>query len=424
MAYANVRSFTIDHTKVPSNQSNFPVLFTAICDVLNGAINNSVTAIVTTSGKQLQVGDYLKIDSETMLITAGSAGSYTVTRAQLGSSAASHSDLAPITNLFLASAANGGGVISASGFDIIFATDNAGASPVAYERVLWTATDGMIEAHVLVSPSSSVDTVMYILWGNAAVTTDQSNPTAVWDSDFILVQHFPDGTTLSVADSTTLNTPTNNGATAVAGQLDGAAGFNGSSQFVDAGNAVSNVTTATMEAWINPSSTALGIVVGNQDGTNGYTMFTQVNGSTLQFAPVVQAQSGGSTSFVIINNSGQPAIAVGTWSLIAARCTAGNMDVYTNGVKMNQQSSIGTGAVGSTTSNLRVGRYGSAAFFYPGNIDEVRVSKISRSDDWLATSYATQGHPNTFYSLGTFSPPPTGGVIPQIMHHRRLQNVA
>ncbi len=424
MAYANVRSFTIDHTKVGVTQTNFPVLFTCICDTLNGAINNSVTSIATTDGKQLQVGDYLLVDSEKMLVTAGSAGSYTVTRAQLGTSAASHADLASITNLFLASPANGGGVTSSSGFDIIFATDSLGVSPVAYERVVWTAALGMIEAHVLGAILSSlVDTVLYILWGDSGVTTDQSNPTAVWDSDFIDVNHFPDGSSLSIADSTGLNaSPTNNGATAAAGQLDGAAAFNGSSQFIDYGNGVSNVTVATMEAWINPSSTALGIVVGNQDGTNGYVLFTEVGGSISQFVPVVQGANGGSISYAIPDARFSPQIAVGKWSLIAGSITAGTMNIYTDGVNISQQNTVGSGAIGASTVDLIVGRYGTSAFFFPGSIDEVRVSKIIRSDGWLALCYQTQGLPHAFYSLGvTSGPPPSGGVVPQIMHHRRMQ---
>ncbi len=424
MPYTNSRAITINKVKVPSDQTNFPLLFTTLCDTLSSGINNSTTTIPVTNGVQIADGDFILIDSEKILITAGGGtASLTGLRAQLGTSAASHLAAAVITNLFLASVANGGGVINASGFDIIFASDALGASPVAYERVIWTASQGLTEAHVLSQPTSAVNAVMYVLWGNAAITTDQSNPTGVWDSNFLLVAHYPDGSFLSVADSTAQNTGTNNGGAAAAGEIDGAVVLNGSSQFVDYGNAVSNVTNATMEAWINPSDTHLGIVVGNQDGTNGYTLFTEVGGSLSEFLPVVQAQNAGSTSFAIPNLAGQPTIGVGKWSYIAGRCTLGAMSIFTDGVNLPQQTSTGTGQVGSTTTDLRVGRYGTSAFFFPGTIDEVRVSKIARSDDWIATCYNTQGFPNTFYALGANTPiTPVSRVTQAIVEIMILQN--
>lgn len=424
MAYSFFRSFAVDHTKVPGNLSNFPVLFSSICDTLNGAINNSVTSITTTYGKQIQNGDYIQIDSEKMLVSSGGGTtSLTVARAQLGSSAASHLTLAPVTNLFLATAANGGGLTSASGYDVIFTSDSAGTTPIPYERVVWNATQGMVEAWVLISPSSSSDTTVYIFWGNAAVTTDQSNPTAVWDSDFLLVAHFPDGSTLSVADSTTLNTGTNNGATVTSGKIDGAAAFNGLTQYVDYGNAVSGFTgDITLEAWINPSTTALGGIVGNIDGTNGYWIAQQVGGAFSQFIPFIEVANAGSGSFYVPSNFVTPPIIVGTWAQVIGRILSGAMSVWTNGVSAPAQANVGNGSIGSTTANLNVGQRPAALHSnYPGSLDEVRVSRIARSDNWIMTGFNTSDVPNSFYFLGVTGTPSAGGVVPQIMHHRRMQ---
>lgn len=421
MAYANVRSFTIDHTKVPSTQANFPVLFSSICDTLSGGINNSVTTIPATVGKQVQDGDNILIDSEQMAVTGGGGtASWTVLRAQNGTSAASHSSGAPITNLFLASTSNGGGVTSASGFDLIFATDSGGTSPVAYERVVWTATQGLLEAHVLVaSASSSVDTVLYILWGDASVTTDQSNPTAVWDANYKLIAHFPDGTTLGLADSTGLNTGTNHSATATSGEIDGAANFNGSSQYIDFGNSTPlNITgDITMEAWVLTTTPGTCVIAGQLSAavTNGYQFYLQGSSIVLNFF------NAGFQSFLITSST----IANNTLTLVSARRTSGTMKVFFNGADAGifLTQNQGSSTTGSSTELFYVGR-NAANFYWPGKIDELRVSSVARSDDWIAAGYNTQSSPNTFYSLGTFAPPPTGGIIPQIMHHRRLQNAA
>jgi hypothetical protein len=66
---------------------------------LNGGINNSTTTVVVTTGSVFpSIGNFrILIDSEIMLCTARSSNTLTVTRAQEGTSAASHSDLATVT---------------------------------------------------------------------------------------------------------------------------------------------------------------------------------------------------------------------------------------------------------------------------------------------------------------------------------------
>lgn len=71
---------------------------------LNGAINNSVTTLVVTSatGFSTQPNFRLLIDSEYLLVTAVAGASFTVTRGIEGSTAASHSNGAAVTQLLTA----------------------------------------------------------------------------------------------------------------------------------------------------------------------------------------------------------------------------------------------------------------------------------------------------------------------------------
>jgi hypothetical protein len=67
--------------------------------LLNGAINNSTTSITVDSTTTFNVDDYIQIDNEAMKISAKTATTLTVSRTQLGSSAATHADNSTVTNL-------------------------------------------------------------------------------------------------------------------------------------------------------------------------------------------------------------------------------------------------------------------------------------------------------------------------------------
>ena len=70
------------------------------------------------------------------------------------------------------------------------------------------------------------------MYGNSSINTDQSDPPNTWDSNFKAVWHLGNDTTLSLIDSISGNSLTNNGTVgATTGIINGAAGtFNGTSQ--------------------------------------------------------------------------------------------------------------------------------------------------------------------------------------------------
>ena len=74
--------------------------------------------------------------------------------------------------------------------------------------------------------SSTTDTPFYLFYGDPSITTDQSDPLNTWDSNFKAVYHLGNGTTLTATDSTGGNNGTLfNGPTATAGKINGAAHF-------------------------------------------------------------------------------------------------------------------------------------------------------------------------------------------------------
>jgi hypothetical protein len=136
------------------------------------------------------------------------------------------------TYSYLATTGNGGNVTNSNGYDIIFTSDAAGANMLAFERQSYNASTGAVTFWVKVPTlSHTTDTVIYLFYGNSSVTTDQSNKTAVWDSNYLGVWHMSNGVTLNGNDSTANgNNGSTSGVTAVTGIIADAASYSSSGE--------------------------------------------------------------------------------------------------------------------------------------------------------------------------------------------------
>jgi uncharacterized repeat protein (TIGR01451 family) len=315
----------------------------------------------------------------------------------------------------LKTTANGGVVTNANGYDILFTSDAAGTQPLAYERESYSGSTGaMIDWVNVPTVSHSANTSIYLFYGNAAVSTDQSNPSGTWDSSYVGVWHLPNGTTLSANDSTSnANNGTINGATAASGEVDGAASFNGSSNYLDLGNANSlKLTTGnslTLEAWIKPASegTYQFAIDKSKGGTAGYTLAASYPGG----GPYLAIDSG-----YITTNS---AIATGVWNHLVGVATwngsSYSLAIYLNGVNQTNGISGGTDTLTDPGTDVALGRRNSDSSTYlDGSLDEVRISKTARSADWIATEYNNQSNPSNFYAVGAAVTGGGGASIPAI----------
>lgn len=148
-----------------------------------------------------------------------------------------------------------------NGEDVRF-TSSDGTSQLKYEIERWNKPAGKAEIWVkLPSISSGSDTVFYVYYGNIGAS-DAQDPTNVWDSNYMMVQHLeePSGT---VTDSSSNHNDGNySGAQRdVDGKVDGADGFNGVNNyvFVPHSNSLNFGTGSfTISVWVkypsNPSS--------------------------------------------------------------------------------------------------------------------------------------------------------------------------
>lgn len=235
------------------------------------------------------------------------------------------------------------------------------------------------------SDTTSAKTI-YTCFGNASVTTFQGDVNGTWNSAYVLVAHYYDGSTLGLKDSTSnANDGTNHSATASAGKIDGDATFvAASTQYIDhgTGSSLGITVNITVSAWIklasSPTLTFDYIAVAKDADTGGraYTMDVQntVGGNVGRF----YIAGGGSIS------TGSTALSTGTYYNLAGTYESGvGSIVYIDGV------SDGTGGdngdIPTATTGLTVGRRNFVGFldYFDGHIDEVRISNVVRAADWL-----------------------------------------
>lgn len=333
-------------------------------------------------------------------------GTLTADHTQCGSAdSSSFPTLVSVTHASLKSAANGGqiqhsgtqsgGVSTTIPFDLVFSTDSAGSAKIPWEFESWDATNGIIIAWVQIPTlSHTADTVFYCLYGDSGVSTQQNtgsySPANVWDTNFFSVNHFPNGSSLSLADSTstdTWNTNVNALPAAVSGLIGGAASFPyysayGTSSITGTAGFPSNYITISFWLYI-ATAPAAGINIVNDGGP--YFKISIDSSSRLAF----YYYNGGTTA-------SSSALSASTWYFVTATVTNGvGGALYLNASSV---ATVGSGGIAGPPNNANIlfqlGTANSGAYY----MDELQISKIGRSASWITSEYNNQKASSTFLS--------------------------
>lgn len=321
----------------------------------------------------------------------------------------------------------------ASGSDILF-TNSDGVTLLNFEIERYVSSTGELEAWVkLPTLATSTNTSFYIYYDNPSSTVSLQSATNTWDSNYLGVWHFPNGTALSAKDSTV---NANNGtiavATATAGQVDGAASFVGSSS-ITTPYVQQSSTAATYEAWIKvPSSTTnVDVILSDRGSGAGHSLTLALDGNlacgstscggTLGTigAPTGKLMFGDDSNGIWIGKGASSTVSndnnwhfvVGTWAAASGTAIApGQFNVYVDGAMVASSTSGNTGADTSPLSGLASTTFGFHAAwnaYFTGSIDEARISKIVRPFAWIQTEYNDEKSPSTFISVATQENPPS-----------------
>ncbi len=345
--YNYSRAITIDHTKVPNtDQTNFPVL-------VSGTYNGS----------------------------GGIAD--------------------------LRSTGNGGKAQSSSGYDINFYTSSNCTGLMSWEVESYSASTGVVNYWVKVpTVSATTDSVFYMCYGNSSITFDPSNPTDVWDSNYVAVYHLPNGSSLTTNDSTTNGNAAsnNNSVTAITGLFGGGASMNGTTQYLETPG-FTEPSSITLEAWIKPNSAGGGVFdelgqVAPGGGWHDNQIEVETNNTVKACIWI------GSLSCV---TAGSGIVYASGWYQVVMRYNVSGTQLigFMNGVAsspstVTKQSPTPGPLAYYSFGNSEVTNAGNSSA-YSGGLDEIRISSSARSSDYIATEYNNYSSPSTFYTIGAES---------------------
>ncbi|MHC4638572.1 MAG: DUF2341 domain-containing protein, partial [Planctomycetota bacterium] len=304
-----------------------------------------------------------------------------------------------------------------SGNDILF-TDNAD-NKIPHEIELFNDSTGQLVAWVKVANlSSSVDTVLYMYYGNAGAA-DQRDTVNVWNSNYLMVQHLQETTGIHYDSTANNNDGTAQGGLDqnATGKINGADDFNGSDNKITFGSSVlPNSGSFTASAWIKADdlSSDRSIISTRSGGMGSGT----AKGMDLWYLP---ASTPSELSARIYDSDGvtstgtfspNASISSGTWYYITAVYDGSNIGIYVN------ENFAGENAGpynGSGASNLGIGYWFNNTKYFDGIIEEVRISNTERLADWVSAEYRNQSSPSAFYSVGSEELNPLTNIPPYII---------
>jgi hypothetical protein len=249
--------------------------------------------------------------------------------------------------------------------------------------------------------SSNVDTILYLYYGNSNCSSQQ-NPGDVWDSDYIHVWHLGD----NLKDSAGSDDGNDHGTSKVAGKIGKARDFEQSEgDFIDFGDmdqpADASLTTMTWEAWVKPESKNIILMSKyNRIGTNTELSYIISFTSTDIFVNYAYSLTGYTRSFTIDSYC-----VVDQWIYLTSTWTLGgtnDIDPFINGIEVSDtQDSSNGDYMRNTPITDDIGRIRThdGTEYTDAIIDEVRWSKVVRSDAWINTSFNTMNDPSSFFNI-------------------------
>src|SRR3989344_4901571 len=313
------------------------------------------------------------------------------------------------TDLDFRTVANGGKVGKSDGTDILF-TSSDGTTQLDHELEKYTATTGELIAWVEI-PTLDYDdnTVIYMYYGNAAAA-DQQNITGTWDDDYLGIWHLNEGDSTAAGfynDSNNTNhgtlTDADGSSVAATGKVDGAYDLSGTDDYIDAGNSIitslNTVAEFSLGAWVYIRAGDNNFIGhGNPFNTDGegFAFYCATGPNRLRFR--INNDSGAETT-VSVNI----ADLVNSWHYVVVNADRdGLATFFLDGISVGTGNISGeNGGTINSGTGITLGRHGEATGTGTnGILDEIRVSDISRSADWIATEYNNQSSPGTFYAVG------------------------
>jgi hypothetical protein len=296
------------------------------------------------------------------------------------------------------------------GDDILFMDSSSVANKLYHEIELFSKVSGEIVAWVRIpSVSSSVDTELYLYYGNLE-TSNQQFPEKTWNSNFKGVWHLNENPAETIQDSTINdNNGASHGSMTLLNMVDGKVGkcidFDGIDDYISIPNSVSLCPSeVTLVCWLYPEELDLNGMFhigkmckdkwGNYDAASYGIHYDNRTVSTYY----ERNENGG---FKVVAN----AAGIDRWYHIATSMDSlHNIKIYLDGILKNQ-SNCGQSIRYTNAKEL----YLAASHISLGSginswedckIDEIWILDVPLDDQWISTLYKNQNDPSYFLSFG------------------------
>jgi hypothetical protein len=286
----------------------------------------------------------------------------------------------------------------ANGQDIYF-TAADGTTRLDYEIQRWDAAAHRLSAWVRVPMlAANSPTVLYVYYGDASTTATPNAP-GVFKSSFAAVWHLDDtlpAATIAEATGTHPGTPTLSTTTQTAAKLGGGLAFAGGNDTISFTNPLSGNQAHTISVWVNQAATthpSAIIVVGTAVASQARWLY----GHFMSAVMAVGYYTNDWTTATNLDGAG--------WTLVhwVLEGPNGKNHLYINGAEISGSpmtiNGINTQGTGGTIGHAPEPAFGTNMGL-TGTIDELRIATAQRSAGWIATEYANQSSPSTFYSVG------------------------
>ncbi len=285
------------------------------------------------------------------------------------------------------------GLVQDAGQDIRFVD---GDEELPYEIEKWDeAGTSTIWVKVPQVDASSTADHIWMYYGNSTAT-DNQNAVSVW-SDYIAVWHLNESTggagaiidaTGNGHNGTDYNTPT----FGVTGKVGSAITFNGTDEYISVSDAagLNGMANLTISGWVNDSSGDDFKIIGKWSIAERYYILREVTGAAQFYISTTSVgQIGGNIGY-----SGTDG-----WSYYAGTYDGSTMVGYKNGVAgATTYNTTGSINNGTGDSGLIIGAEYNISNYSTETADEIRITDLARSGQWLAFEYCNMNDTCSTYS--------------------------
>jgi len=289
-----------------------------------------------------------------------------------------------------------------------FAFVDAVAGEVPYQVVSYNQTTGTLLAWVQIPTlTRSTNNLLTFYFGSA--TAPATHTTAfyqsTWPSDYLAVYHMDEGSSsTSALDATTnVNNGTQTSTTVAGGKIGSAYSFNGTSSKIVANAPTGVAGNFTFSAWVyvNSLQASQGIVT-DENLLSGGRLGLYTSGGNVKAG--VEAK----TTVLTLSDllaSGGTSLSAGAWYYVQGVCSTvaivgTTTQTYVNGAPDRSTTGL---SLAITPGPIIIGQDYGGVNIMNGIIDEVRISNVAKSADWIKAEYVNQNNPAAVCSSGSLT---------------------